>query len=137
MPLILPSAALLVVLNRPGAATPPRPQTQQADPTDTTKKKDKDQEPKKPKTEYPFVDFKDHPSLHLGKGSHIDFRARIQEDVTRSDAVTTDAGEFESVDIGKRAIGVSGEIANAVEFQIERTLTGSTADRWRDVYAEF
>lgn len=130
---MLPSAALLVVLNRPGAATSPRQDTRQADPKDTAKKKDK--EPKK--AEYPSFTFEDHPRLRLGKGTHIDLRARVQEDVTRSDATTADAGEFETVDIGKRTIGVSGEIANAVEFQIERSLTGAEADRWRDVYAEF
>jgi phosphate-selective porin OprO/OprP len=141
MPLILPSAALLVVLTRPGAATP-RPQAPaQAESTDKTKKeKDKDQgkdakAPKEPKEQKPEFRFEDHPSLHIAKGTHIDFKARVQQDVTRSEATTTDAGEFETVDLGKRSIGVEGEIANAVEFQIERNLTGS--DPWRDVYAEF
>jgi phosphate-selective porin len=133
MPLILPSAALLVVLNRPGAAQTPRVDTQQAEPKEKKPKKEK--AAKKPKETYPFFRLDDHPSLHLAKGTHIDFRARVQEDVTRSDASTASAGEFATVDIGKRMVGVSGEIANAVEFQVERTLTGT--DRWRDVYAEF
>src|SRR5829696_8485879 len=145
MPLILPSAALLVVLTRPGAAAAPRADAQQTESPDAKKKKDKDKDkdqdkakaPKKPKPEYPSFRFVDHPSLRLGKGTHIDFRARVQEDVTRSEASTSDSGEFEPVDIGKRAIGVSGEIKNAVEFQIERALTGAEEDRWRDVYAEF
>ena len=137
MPLILPSAALLVVLMRPAAEDTPRPDPRQSGPADPKKKKDKDKAEKKPKDTYPSFHFDDHPSVHLAKGTHIDFRARLQKDVVRSDAATTDAGEFAAVDIGKRAVGVSGEIANAVEFQIERTLTGSTTDRWRDVYADF
>jgi phosphate-selective porin len=136
MPLILPSAALLVVLNRPGAASPPSQPTQQAEPKEKKPKKEKaPKEPKKPKDTYPSFHFEDHPSIHFAKGSHLDFRARVQEDVRRSDASTADAGEFATDDIGKRGVGVSGEIANAVEFQVERLLTGN--DRWRDVYAEF
>jgi phosphate-selective porin OprO/OprP len=142
MPLILPSAALLVVLMRPGAPPPPGQDTQQAGPKDPAKKKkdkdkDKDKAPKKPKTEYPSFDFENHPSVRLGKGTHIDFRARVQQDVRRSEASTSDAGEFETVDVAKREIGVSGEIANVVEFQVERGLTGNSANRWQDVYAEY
>jgi phosphate-selective porin OprO and OprP len=137
MPLILPSAALLVVLARPGAPPPPGQDTQQAGAKDTgkKKKKDKDKAAKKPKTEYPSFDFDNHPSLRLGKGTHIDFRARVQEDVVRSGAATSDAGEFETVDFGRREIGVSGEVVNAVAFQVERELGGN--NRWQDVYAEF
>ena len=82
MPLISASAALLVVLTRPAATGPPRQEAQQATPKDTTKKK-KDDEPKgaqKPKTEYPFFRVDDHPSIHFGKGSHLDFRARFAAD---------------------------------------------------------
>jgi phosphate-selective porin OprO/OprP len=138
MPLILPSAALLVVLTRPGAGSPPPQAQAQAEPADKTTKKEKDQAakpPKAPKEQKPEFRFEDHPSLHIAKGTHIDFKARVQQDVTRSEATSADAGEFETQDLGRRVIGVEGEIANAVEFQIERNLTGS--DPWRDVYAEF
>ena len=100
--MILPSAALLVVLTRPGAVIPARtdiqPATQQAPPEEKAKKKkDKDtakapKKPKKPKTEYPFFRMDDHPAVHFAKGTHIAFKARDQEDVTRSDASTTSAG---------------------------------------------
>jgi phosphate-selective porin OprO/OprP len=143
MPMILPSAALLVVLTRPGPASAPPQPPAQTESADKTKKKDKDKEkeqdaakaPKEPKEQKPEFRFEDHPSLHIAKGTHIDFKARVQQDVTRSDAATADAGEFETDDLGRRSIGVEGEIANAIEFQIERNLTGT--DRWRDVYAEF
>jgi phosphate-selective porin OprO and OprP len=138
MPLIPASAALLFVLTRPPAAAgPPRQDTQQATPKDTTKKK-KDGEQKaakKPKTEYPFFRVDDHPSIHFGKGTHLDFRARFAADATDSEAPSDDPVETASVDLGKKRIGISGEIKNAIEFQVEAELTDD--DPWRDVYADF
>lgn len=134
MPLSLPSAALLVVLSRPAAPNAPRQDTQQADPSDKTKKK-KDKDDKKPKAEYPFFRLDDHPSIHFGKGTHLDFRARFAADYDDSEAPSDDPTETSSVDLGKKRLGVSGEIVNAVEFQIEAELTDD--DPWRDVYGEF
>jgi phosphate-selective porin OprO and OprP len=135
---ILPSAALLVVLTRPGPASPPQPAPAQTESADKTKKKEKDQgkDAKAPKEQKPEFRFEGHPSLHIAKGTHIDFKARVQQDVTRSDAQTADAGEFETVDLGKRTFGVEGEIANAVAFEIERNLS-TEAEGWRDLWAEF
>ena len=137
MPLISASAALLVVLTRPAAAGSPRQEAQQATPKDTTKKKKEDEQKdaKKPKTEYPFFRVDDHPSIHFGKGSHLDFRARFAADVTDSEAPSDDPLETAGVDLGKRRLGVSGEIKNAIEFQVEAELADD--DPWRDVYADF
>lgn len=136
MPLSLPSAALLVVLSRPAASNDPRQAPQQADPADKTKKtKDQDEKKQKPKTEYPSLRLEDHPSIYFGKGTHLDFRARFAADHTDSEAPSDDPTETSSVDLGRKRIGVSGEIVNAVEFQIEAELTGD--DPWRDVYGEF
>ena len=136
MQLMSPTAAFLVVLTRPAAAGPPRNEIQQAAPKDTTKKKKDDKkDAKKPKTEYPFFRLDDHPSIHFGKGTHLDFRARFAADVDDSDAPTDDPVETSNVDLGKKRIGVSGEIKNAVEFQVEAEL--SHDDPWRDVYADF
>jgi phosphate-selective porin OprO/OprP len=136
MPLIPATAALLVVLTRPAAAEgAPRQDTQQATPKDPTQKKKEEKAPKKPKTEYPFFRLDDHPSIHFGKGSHLDFRARFAADATDSEAPTDDPLETSNVDLGKKRIGVSGEIKNAVEFQVEAEL--SNDDPWRDVYADF
>jgi phosphate-selective porin OprO/OprP len=136
MPLILPTAALVVVLTRAGAAGPPQQEpAQQAEPTDKTKKKkDADKAEKKPKEEYPFFRLDDHPSIHFGKGTHLDFRARFAAELTDSEAPSDDPLETSSIDLGKKRIGVSGEIVNAVEFQIEAELTDT--DPWRDVYGE-
>src|SRR5262249_33616133 len=52
-----------------------------------------------------------------------------------SDAPNADPTETSAIDLGKKRLGVSGEIANVVEFQVEAELR---QDRpWRDVYAEY
>jgi phosphate-selective porin OprO/OprP len=138
MPLTLPTAALLVTLTRPSPADAARQDaSQQAEPPDKTKKKKKDTEKadKKPKEEYPSFRLDDHPSIHFGKGTHLDFRARFAADHTDSEAPSDDPTETSTVDLGKKRLGVSGEIVNAVEFQIEAELTDK--DPWRDVYGEF
>jgi phosphate-selective porin OprO/OprP len=151
MPLNLPTAALLAVLANPGPADTARHGSGQADAKEKPKAKDKDkqkeagdkkkkdkdkdQASKKAKPEYPFFRLDDHPSVHLGKGTHIDFRGRFAADLADSDAPSDDPAETSTIDLGKKRLGVSGEIANAVEFQIEAELTGT--DPWRDVYGEF
>ena len=111
MPLILPSAALAVVLAQAVAAAPQ----------------------KKEKT-YPAFELNDHPSIVFGKGSHLDFRARFSADYDESEASTDDPAERSALDLGKKRLGVSGEIANIIEFQIEAELTET--DPWRDLYGE-
>lgn len=111
MPLILPSAALAVMLAQEAAAAPQ----------------------KKEKT-YPAFELNDHPSIVFGKGSHLDFRARFAADYDESEASTEDPAEKSALDLGKKRLGVSGEIANVIEFQIEAELTET--DPWRDLYGE-
>ena len=82
----------------------------------------------------PTFRWDDHPSIRLGKGTHIDFRARFQADLRRSDAPLTDEGTPD-FDIARRRVGVEGEIKNVVEFQVERELV--TEDGWRDVFANY
>ncbi|HYT67698.1 MAG TPA: porin [Vicinamibacterales bacterium] len=109
---MVPSAALFVMLTR-------------------SAEENKD---KKAET-YPVFRLGDHPSIVFGKGSHLDFRARFSADKSDSEASTEDPAETSTIDLGKKRIGVSGEIANAVEFQIEAELTNT--DPWRDVYGDF
>src|SRR5688500_14933399 len=144
MPLI-PSAALLVILTRPAPldavrdrpADAPHERTFQAGPKDPKEPKGQKPKPKqeKPKEEYPQFRLDDHPSIVFGKGSHLDLRARFSVDKADSEASTDDPAETSTTDLGKRRIGVSGEIANIIEFQIERELTDN--DPWRDVYGEY
>ena len=74
----------------------------------------------------PTFQWDDHPSIRLGKGTHIDFRARFQLDGRKSDAPLTDEDDAE-FDFARRRLGVEGEIKNIVEFQIEREFAGGDA----------
>jgi phosphate-selective porin OprO/OprP len=71
----------------------------------------------------------------LGKGTHIELRARFQGDLRESDAVLDAAEDRSGVDIARRRIGAAGEIRNAVDFQIEAELGND--EPWRDVYANY
>ena len=111
-------------------APPQEPAAPQSKPANAkAKAKDKD------KNAYPFFRLDDdHPSLHLGKGTHLDFRGRFAADGTDSEASTADPAETSTIDLGKKRLGISGEIKNVMEFQIEAELTSN--DPWRDVYGE-
>lgn len=133
---MLPSAALVVVLTRSASAPPEggRQKTEDAaQAKDEKKKKKKDGDGKG--EEKPVFRLDDHPSIHFGKGTHLDLRARFAADATDSEASTADPTETSTIDLGKKRLGVSGEIRNAVEFQIEAELTDT--DPWRDVYGDF
>jgi phosphate-selective porin OprO/OprP len=132
MPLILPSAALLVILTRPAAA-PALAVTLAAD---SGRQQPEGAKPKKPPPDTPrFRLGDDHPEIDFGKGSRLEFRARFAADHTDSEASTADPVEASTIDLGKRRIGVAGEIKNAFEFQIEAEIDDD--DPWRDVYGEF
>jgi phosphate-selective porin OprO/OprP len=75
-----------------------------------------------------------HPSLRLGDGTYIEFRARVQESLRRS-AEPEDSPEVGNLDSARRRIGVQGEIAGVVEFQMERELGSRTP--WRDVFVGY
>lgn len=127
---MLTSAALLLILMR--AAPPPQ---NPAAPSERAEQKPdaKTKKPDKPKPIFKLGD--EHPEFDLGKGSRLELRARFAADRSDSDASTADPSEVSTIDLGKRRIGVSGEIRNAVEFQVEAELNDD--DPWRDVYAEF
>lgn len=130
MPMNVVSAALVFTLLRGAPAAPPHgarePPPQQ--PEAPAKKADK-----KPKSVFRLGD--DHPEFDLGKGSKLEIRARFAADYRDSESPAEDPAEVSSIDLGKRRIGVAGEIRNAVEFQVEAELDDD--DPWRDVYAEF
>jgi phosphate-selective porin OprO and OprP len=76
--------------------------------------------------------WKDHPSLLLWKGTHVDFLMRMQADLRESGEPL---GEESPNDVARRRVGIGGEIAGRVKFEIERELSGD--DPWRDVYADY
>jgi phosphate-selective porin OprO and OprP len=82
----------------------------------------------------PTFRWDDHPSIRLGRGTHIDFRARFSADVRDSDAPLPDE-DIAAFDIARRRIGIEGEIKNIFDFQVEHELIGS--DGWRDVFLNY
>src|SRR3954469_21850541 len=74
--------------------------------------------------------WEDHPSIHFGKGTHIDFRARFQGDVRSSEAAAGDAEEEAGLDIARRRVGVEGEIRNVLNYQVDAEL--GSDEFWRD-----
>jgi phosphate-selective porin len=86
---------------------------------------------------FPRITWDDHPSLRLGPGTRVDFRARFQWDLRRSEAPLGDDDDAESgaLDLARRRVGIEGEILNIVDYQVEREL--KSTDPWRDVYANY
>jgi phosphate-selective porin OprO and OprP len=109
------------------AAEPLRGQAQTAKPG---KGKDKD----KDGAEQIFR-WDDHPSLHFGKGTRIDFRAKLAGELRDSEAPLDDDDVTDALDIARRRVGVAGEIRNLVDFQVEAEI--GSDEVWRDVYANY
>jgi phosphate-selective porin OprO/OprP len=79
------------------------------------------------------------PSFRLGDGSRVDLHARVQSDyLLRDDAGTADDAEPLTFDdrlsMARKRVGVSGELFDRVEFQVEGEV--GIAHPWRDVFAD-
>jgi phosphate-selective porin OprO/OprP len=73
-----------------------------------------------------------HPSLKAGDWLRVDFRARFQGDVRRSDAsIAEDGGGF---DIARRRVGIEGRVWRIFDYQFEYELG---VQAWRDVYLDY
>jgi phosphate-selective porin OprO/OprP len=97
---------------------------------------DKQAKPKKDKQAREGVfEWDDHPSLRFGKGTRIDFRARLAGELRDSEAPFDGDEATDSLDIAKRRLGVAGEIRNVVDFQLEAEV--GSANPWRDVYVNY
>ena len=73
-----------------------------------------------------------HPSVAAGDWLRVDFRARFQGDIRKSEAPIR-GDEDGGVDIARRRIGVDGKVGH-LDFQVEYEL-GSA--EWRDVYVDY
>lgn len=69
--------------------------------------------------------------LRLGRHGRVDFRLRLQGDLRESDGLMGE-GDEAALDLDRRRVAVEGELFDALEFQIERELSGD--EPWRDVY---
>jgi phosphate-selective porin OprO/OprP len=73
------------------------------------------------------------PSLRVGDWLRVDFRARVQADIRRSQATMRDTDNT-GVDIARRRVGVDGRVGRIFDYQVEYEL----GDRmWRDVYLDY
>jgi len=84
--------------------------------------------------EFPRFAWDDHPSVLLGKGTRISFLARVQGHVRQSDAPEIEESA-QTLDFARRRLGVEGEIANKLDFQVEAEI--GSDEIWRDVYANY
>lgn len=72
--------------------------------------------------------------MRAGDWLRIDFRARFQGDLRRSDAFVAE-DEDVATDIAKRRVGVEGRLGQIADFQIEYELRNAVP--WRDVYVNY
>jgi phosphate-selective porin OprO/OprP len=104
------------------------------------KEPQKSQEPPPPKTteekgDWGFL-WNDRPSLRLGRGTRVDFRARVQADIRESEAPIPDDEDDSGIDLARRRIGIDGEIINLFDYQVEYEFADDN-DPWRDVYIDY
>jgi phosphate-selective porin OprO/OprP len=76
--------------------------------------------------------WEEHPTLHFGDDTRIEFRARVRADLRESEAPTGSADAF---DLARRRIGVEGLVRGVVGFQIEREINDD--EPWRDVFVNY
>jgi phosphate-selective porin OprO/OprP len=74
-----------------------------------------------------------HPSLSAGKWLRVDFTARVQSDIRRSEAPIR-GDEDGGLDIARRRVGIEGRIARIFDYQVEYEIA---AREWRDVYIDY
>ena len=137
--LIAPSGTAAQSTFAPSAATQepagqgsksPKPDKQDSQQKESEQK---EESAKKPDDKVGFR-WKGYPSLQLGKGTHIDLRARVQLDAQGADSPGNDSDDPET-DFARRRIGLEGEIGGVLAFEVDRELEGENA--WRDVYANY
>ena len=109
-----------------GAPTPAA-SSQPQKPTDSPLGKTKQEE-------FPRFAWDDHPSVLFGKGTRISAIARLQGHVRQSDAPEIEESA-QTLDFARRRLGVEGEIANKLDFQVEAEI--GSDEIWRDVYANY
>jgi phosphate-selective porin OprO/OprP len=73
-----------------------------------------------------------HPSITAGDWLRVDFRARFQADIRKSEAPIRD-DEDGGLDIARRRIGIEGRVGH-LNYEVEYE-TG--AHEWRDVYVDY
>ncbi len=111
---------------------------QPATPQEKEPAKSQEKEPPKSTEEQSDWGFRwdNRPSLRLGRGTRVDFRARVQADIRESEAPIPDDEDDSGVDLARRRIGIDGEIVNLFDYQVEYEFADDN-DPWRDVYINY
>jgi phosphate-selective porin OprO and OprP len=131
---VLATVVLVTSLGVPVAAQETNSNSlMQAAPGPPQKPSDSEQPKSKP-GEFPRFAWDEHPSILFGKGTHISFLARLQGHVRQSDAPEIEESA-QTLDFARRRLGVEGEIAKKLFFQVEAEIGSS--EIWRDVYANY
>ena len=65
------------------------------------------------------IRWDDHPEVEWSGRLRVEFRARLQGD-SRASRAAVERLDGDPFDIGRRRIGIAGEIGGTLEFQIER-----------------
>jgi phosphate-selective porin OprO/OprP len=79
----------------------------------------------------PHLSWRDHPEVEWPGRIRMEFHARVQSDIRMSDAAV-ERGRGDSFDVGRRRIGIEGEIGKDVEFQLEGEIEQTKP--WRDAF---
>ena len=97
-----------------------------------------EKEPQKSPEERSDCGFRwdNRPSLRLGRGTRIDFRARVQADLRDSDAPIPGHDDGSDIDLARNRIGIDGEVLNLFDYQVEYDFVDDE-DPWRDVYINY
>ena len=93
-----------------GLLIPPCAIAQTERPSEKGRQGDPDKSKKKRDDEVGFR-WKGYPSFELGKGTHVDIRARVQFDLQQSDSPSGETEPAES-DLARRRLSVEGLIKN-------------------------
>ena len=73
------------------------------------------------------------PPINAGDWLRVDFRARFQGDIRKSEAPIR-GDEDGGLDIARRRVGIDGRVAGIFDYQVEYQLG---AHEWRDVYLDY
>jgi len=76
----------------------------------------------------------EHPTVEWSDRVRAEFRARIQGD-SRVSRAAVERGDGDTFDVGRRRLGVAGEIGRDIDFQVEREI--EKASPWRDVFVNY
>jgi phosphate-selective porin OprO and OprP len=131
---VLTTAVLVTSFGAPVAAQPSQSPAVVATASGQTQKPIDSDQPKTKAGEFPRFAWDQHPSVLFGKGTRISALARLQGHVRDSEAPEIEESA-QTLDFARRRVGVEGEIANKLFFQVEAEIGSS--EIWRDVYANY